>query len=44
MHEYRSSQGRLAMYYYNLADSPLQEFRTDVPAVSAVAAADAAEQ
>ena len=34
VHEYRASQGKLSIYYYNLAGAPLTEFKVDIPVVS----------
>ncbi|CAM9117216.1 unnamed protein product [Pylaiella littoralis] len=33
VHEYRSSQGRLTLYLYNLSGSPLTDLRVEVPTV-----------
>ncbi|CAM9208170.1 unnamed protein product [Scytosiphon promiscuus] len=33
VHEYRSSQGRLTLYLYNLAGAPLTDLRVDIPTV-----------
>lgn len=34
IHEYRMSQGRVTMYYYNLSGGPITEFKPDFPPVS----------